>query len=65
MQYGTVHRVEQGGEVGWVFTAPNGQHTTNSDLVRLLNVLANQNWRVVVAGNFGGSVEDELILEHA
>ena len=66
MQYGIVYRMQQqGGPVQWFFLDQTGKHQPSIALVGLLNALAAQGWKIVAAGNFGGSGEDEIVVEHA
>lgn len=58
-QYGVIRRIGP----GWVFEPPVGPEVSSQDFGKLLNDLARQNWKPVLAGDFLGNGGDELILE--
>lgn len=64
--YGMITRVRRGNEVAWVFTGPGPTPQSDSNLLKLLNHLGQENWEVVGVGDFGsvgGEQADEIILK--
>jgi len=57
--YGVIRRVDG----GWVFTPPSGSEIPHQNFVHLLNQLANQGWKPLLAGDFLESNGDDIIVE--
>lgn len=59
-QYGIIAKVGP----GWVFKTPGALDIASQDFGHLLNDLARQGWKPILAGDFYGDHSgDELILE--
>jgi hypothetical protein len=63
IQYATISRLVQSGQMTWVFVGPDGGHTENGNLAQLLNQVGREDWELIIGFDFVGTAAPELILK--